>query len=424
MKKITKEEFIKKSNFVHNNKYDYSLVNYINSFTKLKIICPEPEHGEFEQQPNAHTIGKQGCPKCSKYSPNNLSSFIKKSNIGHNNKYDYSLVIYEDSHTKVKIICPIHGVFEQAPMNHSNNKQGCPSCGGVKKLSTEEFIEKSKLIHNNKYDYSMVEYKNNKIKVKIICPIHGVFNQSPSVHLNGSVCPKCSYDNRRKFLNFINKSKIKYNNKYDYSLVDYKRTDKPVKIICSIHGTFEQRPTSHLKNGCPLCEGNMKLTTEQIIYQFKQIHGDKYDYSLVNYINDKTKVDIICKKHGVFKQNPSFHKIGGGCPICKESRGEQKVSTILKKMNINFTKQKKFKSCKNERELPFDFYLPDYNMCIEYDGKHHFEDTIFWGKDENRLSRTQLHDQIKNKFCEENNINLIRIKWDDNIYEKLLKYLS
>lgn len=208
-------------------------------------------------------------------------SFIKKSNKIHNNKYDYSLVEYKDSHNKVKIICPIHGIFEQRPSNHIGGKQGCPQCGGTKKLTTNIFISKSNKIHNNKFDYSLVEYKNSHKKVKIICPIHGIFEQEAGVHLNGSDCPKCSVHNNRKIDDFLKKSKLKHNNKYDYSLVDYKNSREKVKIICPIHGVFEQKPHLHLKRGCPICEGNMKLTTEQIIFIFKEVHGNRYDYSLV-----------------------------------------------------------------------------------------------------------------------------------------------
>jgi len=410
------EIFIKKANIIHNNKYDYSLTTYIKSQIKIKIICKE--HGIFEQEPNAHLNG-QGCPKCSKYGKNDIFEFIKKSNEIHNNKYDYSLINYINGHSKVKIICPKHGIFEQRPSNHCQ-KQGCPICGGTKKLTTEEFINKSNKIHNNKYDYSLINYINEKTKIKIICPIHGEFYQKPEIHIKGSICPLCSIDKSRKIEKFINQSKLKYDNKYDYSLVNYKRNDQNVKIICPIHGVFEQKPTLHLKRGCPICEGNMKLNTEQIIFIFKDIHGDNYDYSLVDYINNKTKVKIICHKHGIFEQTPNSHKRGEGCPKCNESKGEKEISKILKSLNINFVYQKKFSNCKNQKKLSFDFYLPDYNTCIEYDGKQHFQETNYWKNNKMKLEKTKQNDLIKNNYCKENNIELIRIKYDESIQEKLL----
>jgi len=183
------ELFINKSNKIHNNKYDYSLVDYINSQTKVKIICPE--HGVFEQLPNNHTSKKYGCPICSKRQKKNNLIFICDAKIIHNNKYDYSLVDYKDSNTKVKIICPEHGVFIQTPNTHLNRKYGCPVCSKNKKMTTELFIERSNKIHNNKYDYSLVDYKNAHTKVKIICPIHGIFEQEPNSHKK-SGCGKCA----------------------------------------------------------------------------------------------------------------------------------------------------------------------------------------------------------------------------------------
>jgi len=413
--KYTIENFIEKSKKIHGNKYDYSLSNYINSQTKIKIICKE--HNVFEQKPYAHLNG-QGCPKCSKYNKNDLTKFIEKSKKIHNDKYDYSLVEYKNSHEKIKIICPIHGEFEQKPCNHINSKQGCPFCGGTKQLTTEIFIIKSKEIHGEKYDYSNSIYTNNKNKIKIICPIHGVFEQRAETHLNGTNCPQCSIQKSRKIDDFLFKSKLKYNNKYNYSLVEYKRMDQKVKIICPIHGVFEQNPESHLKKGCPICEGNMKLTTEQIIFIFKEVHGNKYDYSNVDYKGDKMKVKIICPIHGIFEQQPANHKIGNGCPKCRESKGEIKIRKILKKLNIDFISQKKFSKCMDQKELIFDFYLPDFNTCIEYDGQQHFESNQFFGGDE-RLKDQKRKDKIKNDYCNKNNINLIRIKYDENIKEKL-----
>ena len=226
----------------------------------------------------------------------------------------------------------------------------------------------------------------------------------------------------RKIDDFLIKSKLKHNNKYDYSLIDYKRSDQKVKIICPIHGLFKQNPEFHLKRGCPICEGNMKLTTDQIIYIFKEIHDTKYDYSLVEYKGDKIKVQIICPNHGIFEQRPCNHKNGEGCPKCRESKGEIKIRKILNEHNINFISQKKFSECKDQHKLLFDFYLPEINTCIEYDGEQHFESNSFFGGDV-RLINQIKKDQIKNDFCEKNNIKLLRIRYDDDIYDKLLPVL-
>ncbi len=262
-RKLTREQFIEKANIAHNFKYDYSLVEYINNKTNIIIVCPS--HGIFQQTPDKHINSKTKCPKCSgKYQPT-TNDFIEKANRVHNNKYDYSLVQYINTHTKIKIICPTCGIFKQSPHIHLTGKYGCRVCGtiaGASKIthSTGQFIEKSNDVHNNKYDYSLVQYINTHTKVQIICSIHGKFLQMPYKHLQGAGCPTCSsisgaFAHTLSTSDFIEKANKVHNSKYDYSLVEYIGTHSKVKIICDIHGIFEQRPVSHIsmRTGCPVC---------------------------------------------------------------------------------------------------------------------------------------------------------------------------
>ena len=226
MKKLDTEQFIEKANKIHNNKYDYSKVEYINSKEKVCIICHEKdengiEHGEFWQKANNHLNG-QDCPKCAKYGRKklDLSDFIQKSKIIHNNKYDYSKFIYSGSQEKGIIICPTHGEFLQSPNAHLLGK-GCPKCGkesmAIKnRKSLDQFIEEAKKIHGNKYDYSKVIYEgNNKDKVEIICPIHGSFYQIIQSHLRGCGCPVCNFSKGEMFIkNLLDKNNIKYIDQY------------------------------------------------------------------------------------------------------------------------------------------------------------------------------------------------------------------
>ena len=344
---------------------------------------------------------------------------IEKANKIHNNKYDYSLVEYKNAHTKVKIICPKHGVFEQRPNNHIDMKQGCPLCSGNVKLIN--FSEKSNKIHNNKYDYSLVNYINNNTMVKIICPLHGVFEQRPKEHLKGSGCPICYGNKRLSTKEFIVKSNEIHNNKYDYSLTEYKNDKTKVKIICPKHDVFEQKPNDHLKGcGCAKCNGGIKMLQEIFIKKSQQSHNNKYDYSLVNYINSKTKVKIICPVHGIFEQNPNDHLKGCGCPICKESKGERTISILLNNKNIHFIRQKRFNNCKDKKQLPFDFYLPDFNMCIEYDGRQHYQVVDDFGG-EKEFKKIQKRDKIKNNYCLKSNIYLLRISYKQDIKKELQK---
>ena len=301
------------------------------------------------------------------------------------------------------------------------------------KLTTEEFIAKAKLIHGDKYDYSLVEYVNNHSKVKIICCEHGIFEQEPNNHLNGSGCPTCSIirrvNNRKIGLDcFIKIAANKHNNKYDYSLVEYVNSHTKVKIICPEHGVFEQIPKDHLKGrGCNSCKYVLmgvllRSNVDEFVKKAKIIHGDKYDYGQTMYFNNHTKVKIICPEHGGFSQTPNDHLDGAGCAKCFESKGERNIRILLEKNNISYTQEKRFDDCKYKYTLPFDFYLPKHNILIEYDGIQHFESIEHFGG-ENSLLVNQQNDKIKTDYAITNNIKLIRIKYNENIEEKLCELL-
>jgi hypothetical protein len=301
---------------------------------------------------------------------------------------------------------------------------GCQKCSLLKAAksqtkTTDVFIKDAINVHGEKYDYSLTEYKNNKIDIKIICKQHGVFLQQPSHHLNGHGCSKCSGCKLLTKQEFAERASSVHMNKYCYNLVEYTSLNKKVNIICSVHGLFAQNALNHLNGaGCPLCAGSLKHTTESFIKKCKSEHGERYDYSLVDYKNNKEKIKIICKEHGVFLQIPIHHSRGSGCPKCKSSRGEKTIRDILEKNNIRFTEQKKFSTCKNIKELPFDFYLDDLDILIEYQGEHHFEPKskkrMFGASDaQGAYLKVRRHDQIKLNWCAENNKKFFAINYED-----------
>ena len=214
---------------------------------------------------------------------------------------------------------------------------------------------------------------------------------------------------------FIRRAKEIHNDKYDYSKLVYDGYRTPVRIICPIHGEFEQSVDNHLtnKSGCLKCSrDNHRMTTDKYIEKAKKVHGDKYDYSLVDYINDKTKVKIICPVHGEFNQRPFIHLNNHGCPECSQFKGEKRITEILQKNDIRYETQKTFNGCRYKRKLKFDFYLPEYNTCIEYDGEHHFREVKYYGGSD-FLQVSKNRDFIKNSYCKDNNITLIRIKYTE-----------
>ena len=352
-------------------------------------------------------------------------TFTEKAKEIHNNKYDYSLVKYIKSNIKIKIICHKHGIFEQTPVSHirKDKPRGCPSCSGKNK-TINQFINEAKIIHKNKYNYSKVIYINATTPIIIICPIHGDFKQKPSSHLTGYGCKICGGNNKSTTEEFIIKANKIHNKKYSYSKVNYISSHDNIIITCSIHGDFKQKPNNHLSGQeCYQCskiiQSNKKILKAKngFINKASNIHNNKYNYSLVDYINNRSKIKIICPKHGIFKQKVNSHLNGSGCPKCNTSKGELCIEKFLLINNIKYQYQKTFNNCinKNNRKLKFDFYLPIQNILIEFDGKQHFEPIKYFGG-QNSFNLVKEYDKIKNDYAKNNNIKLIRISYKEFKY--------
>lgn len=362
--------------------------------------------------------------------------FISRSKKKHGERYDYSWVNYVTSKSKVKIGCKIHGEFWQIPNGHMQGS-GCPACGVdrcavARSLTLDEFIEKAKSQHGDRYDYSKVHYMDSYMTISIICKDHGEFSQVPINHTQGNGCPTCGFAQRvnsqRQTLDeFIEKANLKHDDIYDYSEVDYIDSLTNINISCNTHGVFSQAPGNHIRGqGCPVCgmeqQANaLRSTNESFIEKSKSQHGDRYDYSMVKYVNSSAKVKIICKDHGEFLQVPNNHTRGHGCPTCKSSQGEIRVSKYLSNNDIKFESEKKFLGMRYKQSLFLDFYLSNFNLAIEFDGIQHFRPVERFGG-QTEFEDTQLRDRIKNEFCQENGISLLRIRYDEiNDTEKLIE---
>lgn len=214
-----------------------------------------------------------------------------------------------------------------------------------KKVTTENVIARSIKKHGRKYDYSLVHYVDCKTPIKIICPIHGVFEQIAISHIRGANCPLCAPNRKMDKDLFVKKARTIHGDKYDYSKVNWINAHTKIEIVCPIHGAFLQVPSLHLYgNGCHACAGTKTLTTEEFVERSKKIHGDKYSYSSVTYTNAHTLVKIVCPTHGEFLQIPWNHINGDGCPSCKNSIGEDKIGAFLSKHNIYSIKQKRIQN--------------------------------------------------------------------------------
>jgi len=263
-------------------------------------------------------------------------TFIKKSVWMHGGKYDYSATSYMGSDNTVKIICPTHGIFEQRAANHLQGK-GCRKCqyegnSGTLRYSTEDFISKSKEIHGDKYDYSFVEYKTKEDKVKIVCPDHGNFWQRAGSHMQGRGCRSCKYvmHVEQKSISsedILRRCKEVHGDKYIYPYQKLNGMKDKVQIVCRRHGSFHQYASNHIRlgHGCPKCKGEQhalrsSLNTQEFIKRATAIHGDYYNYSDVQYINNHGKISIKCPEHGDFFQSPDSHLQGSGCYECSKIR--------------------------------------------------------------------------------------------------------
>lgn len=421
---MTAQEFIAKSTAVHHGVYDYSTVIYVDTKTKVEIICPT--HGSFWQLPSNHVRGS-GCKKCGYASSSNTqrhttATFIEQAKAVHGDRYDYSSVEYNNSRNPVSIICPDHGHFQQIASVHVNGGN-CLKCvhdnyRDTYALGTQQFINKARVVHGDKYDYSNVQYINAHTHVTITCQEHGQFLQTPTKHLAKSGCYKCGINSsieihKSSLDEFIIKATCIHGDRYDYSESEYISAIKPIAITCRRHGQFKQTPNSHLNGaGCVLCSyenSHNRLSADEFIKRSIEINKDLFDYSKIDYKNDITKVEIICKKHGSFFQMPTNHYKGQGCPKCAISTPHRMITNLLDDMHIQYVV--------NDRTvfegLEIDVWLPIYNFGIEVNG-------CYWhGVRSNNLH--EKHQQIVRHVDKFNsslntNINLYQF-WDFHILD-------
>jgi hypothetical protein len=354
--------------------------------------------------------------------------FIERSRTLHSDKYDYSKVEYTSQRSLVNIICPIHGEFLVASGNHLKGV-GCASCSLDIRIS--EFIDASNEIHNYKYDYTKIDYKNGYDYVTITCPTHGDFNQQARKHREGREgCKKCSSSShiqRRQsdLSDMISSYQGVHGEKYDYTKTTHHNYHTKTTVICREHGEFKIFPKSHLNgSGCVECEYNKRYNN--FIDTCNNIHNHKYDYSKVLFTTISTdKIIITCPEHGDFTQQSSHHVNGFGCAKCSGSKGERLITSTLDQNNILYNSEHRFDDCTNILTLPFDFYIPSKNMIIEYHGEQHYKYVKFFHSTIEGFNKHKQRDQIKAQYCKDNNIELLVIPFSDykNIPEIILGIL-
>lgn len=310
-------------------------------------------------------------------------------------------------------------------------------------------IAQARLLHNDRYDYSCSEYLGADVKTTIVCPDHGPFQKSWSNHVsNKQGCPKCAFAGMPKHgLVLGNVAKNREGiakltdklGKYPYEIVTdltkLANNRSPVELRCGLHGLFTVLPISVLQSRnysqgklkqqnhlCPQCRATeaasrfSALPYERFAEAASEIHGNKYDYSLVEFINSVQKVKIGCPKHGVFEQRPVDHLKGCGCPRCNESKGEASIARWLDSHGVEYLREVCIPSFNPRKK--FDFFLPTLELYLEYDGQQHFQGSGSWGK---TTHAQQDRDRKRNSWCTENGIKLEVITYKDDVLARLLE---
>jgi Zn finger protein HypA/HybF involved in hydrogenase expression len=315
--KVTTQSFIAKARNIHGDTYDYSKVTYVSAKQRVTFICRQ--HGEFIQQPTSHLVGV-GCPKCGRARSAQatrltLEEFLHKAKLRHGDRFDYAQVEYRNFDTKVTILCPEHGAFQQTPAKHLASK-GCTKCGrkhgaASKRIrSATEFLAKAKAVHGDRYDYTPTKYVGVFEAVTINCPDHGPFQQTPDNHIHDHGCPQCGIDT----------------------------------------AAFTRR-----------------RTPQEFEAEAREVHGDLYQYDQEHY--SAQAVEITCKKHGPFQQHPQVHLTGCGCPKCglTQSKGERELFDYIKSIHPE--------AISGDRKLlqgtELDVVIPSIKLAFEYNGLYH-----------------------------------------------------
>lgn len=320
--------------------------------------------------------------------------FVTKAIAKHGDKWDYSETEYFGNNKPVAIRCRIHGIFTPLANDHLSKKAGCPKCAGVKRLTKDEFVAKSIAAHTEQFDYSKVIYRNVETKVKIICPKGHEFEQTPHDHMEGFGCVYCVGKAKITEKQFLEQSKECHGDKYDYSLVNYVDNKTPVEIICKRHQkSFWQKPQNHRTgNGCPICGHVVIPDKSEFVEKAIKRRGDRYDYTHTVYIKKDVPLRIDCRVHGEFWQFPYNHLKGHNCPKCACSDVSKPESKLLE-IFAEFSPVSD-RSVLNGREL--DLLFEKHKVAVEING-------IYWHSDEHCDKKSHVS---KTEQCSEKGIKL------------------
>ncbi len=377
-KKLTQEEFIKKVIDKRGDTLDLSEAVYVRTRDSVKLTCNKHLF-TYEQKASSTLAGLNGCKFCYSEILSEVGSkpkgfYLEELDKIFKDKYEIEKVII-NSGDDIDVFCKSHGYFKK-DFTSLKRGHGCPTCNkfikkaGTKK-NTESFIYLSKETHKDWFDYSNTVYIDSKTRVDLKCnKCSHEFKQKPCTNLSGKGCPNCWKSRNR------------------------------------------------------LPKYNSRNTLEDIEERCKVFFEDTLDFSNSEAKTSNEKISVFCKKcNNNFDQYTGHLVRGVGCQICsraeKQSKPEKLIESILKENRVKYECEKSFEGCSHKNKLRFDFYLPELNTCIEYQGEQHYNPISIFGGEE-ALKKQIIKDQVKRKYCTDNNIKLLEISYRDSI-EKVLK---
>ena len=372
--------------------------------------------------------------------PLTTEEFHQKIRENFGDQYDLSGVVWPGANKKVTLTCRDHGTFTQTShlLTKKDRPSGCQLCGkartaDAKRKGTGFIIEKFRAVHGDRFDYSTVVWKGIDEKVTIICREHGDFSVRPYKHLGPTGgCQQCNRIRReqtaRTFEDWVSLCKAVHGDQYEYIRLTKRDGRAALVLRCPEHGEFVQAAKTHLQGrGCSKCGGikiaeSKRMSVDDYVERARTIHGDLYDYSEVEFDNIRQKIKIGCPDHGFFLQYAEAHtRLAIGCPKCKASKPEVRIRLWLENQDLDFVEQWRDHDCRFEsgRLASFDFYLPQHNLIIEYDGEFHFMETVTIYPSrkmlEPNIEANQKRDRIKDAWATTNGIRLERIRYDEDL---------
>lgn len=433
--------FRKRAYDVHGDIYDYTDTVYTKSQEHLVIKCRKPDHPPFSQIANNH-LGGDGCPRCANEKSSlrqrmTTDEFLKRLSDEQKSLYEYDNVIYVSTHEPVIIKCKkCDRFFSQCPADHLSGR-GCSICGrqrasNAQTFTTEQFIERALIIHQDKYSYTKVEYINSQTYIIITCPKHGDYKQVPNSHLQGAGCNQCAIElnsqkQRIDTIDFVKKClEIPGNrDKYDYTNTMYIGMHGKITIFCKIClNEYTQYAGNHLHKhfGCGVCAGNAILTTDQFITKAKIIHSDnRFDYSMTEYIRSNQPVTIKCNvTNQIFNQTPNSHLSGSECPCCKPKYSRVQIEYLrfieVTHPSIQHALHNGEHRIKNSR-YDADGYIEEMNKIYEFHGCYwHGCPTCYNGAEINKTTKCSFEELYsktikKAQHCRDNGYHYSEI-WE------------